>query len=235
MHRSRFPSHLGVSSVSRVPRVGCVWRLLPALSIASVLAVTGLASGCGSSDDVGPSSGSDKCKAAGTTYPTTGCGTEVGTVLANYTFTGRVNGKDSPSATTIRMSDLYDPDGKKGNKYLVINVSALWCVYCREEAKQLPALKAKYGPKGVLFMTDLAQKTDSTAADQGDVDAWIDAYALDTMVVNDPTFVLGSAFFDPAKMPLNLIVDLKTMKIVLKVIGSDLPSVTAKLDALTAG
>ena len=208
------------------------------ISLASLALLTASfavpALGCSSSAD-DPGATTDKCKAAGTNYPTTGCGTEVGSVIANYTFTGRLKGKDTPTAASIRLSDFYDPDGSKGNRFLVINVSALWCVYCKEEAKQLPALKTTYGPKGVLFMTDLAQKLDSSAADQADVDAWISSFALDTTVVNDPTFVLGSAFFDPAKMPLNLIVDLKTMKIVLKVIGSDLPTVTAKLDALTAG
>ena len=146
-----------------------------------------------------------------------------------------MKGTATPTHVTFRFSDLYDPDGKKGNRYLVINVGALWCVYCKEEAKQLPALNVKYAPKGVLFMTDLAQKIDSSPADANDVDAWIATYNLDTIVVDDPTFVLGSAFFDPAKMPLNMIIDLHTMKILLKVIGSDLPTVTAKLDALTAG
>ena len=219
MARSRFSFASSASSVG----VLVASLLLPVLGL-----------GCSSSTDDGGTP-TDKCKAAGTNYPTTGCGTEIGSVIANYTFTGRLKGKDTPTAATIRLSDFYDPDGSKGNRYLVINVSALWCVYCKEEAKQLPGLKTTYGPKGVLFMTDLAQKLDSSAADQADVDAWISSFALDTTVVNDPTFVLGSAFFDPAKMPLNLIVDLKTMKIVLKVIGSDLPTVTAKLDALTAG
>ena len=195
--------------------------------------ISPMAVGCSSSAEAPATV--DKCKAAGTKYPTTGCGTEVGSVIANYTFTGRMGGTATPTHATFRLSDLYDPDGTKGNRFLVVNVSALWCVYCKEEAKQLPGLKAKYGPKGVLFMTDLAQKLDSTAADAADVDAWIGTFALDTIVTNDPTFVLGSAFFDPAKMPLNMIIDLHTMKIVLKVIGSDLPTVTAKLDELTAG
>ena len=84
-------------------------------------------------------------------------------------------------------------------------------------------------------MTDLAQKLDSSAADQGDVDAWVTAYNLDTTVVNDPTFQLGAAFFDPAKMPLNLLIDLKTMKILQKSTGENLPEVTAQLDKLTGG
>jgi thiol-disulfide isomerase/thioredoxin len=200
--------------------------LLTALSLSSVA--------CSAGDDPAPAStGGDKCKGNGAAYPTGNCGNAVGSIIANYTFTGRPAGLDSPTQT-IKFSDWYNPDGSKPAKFLVINVSALWCAYCKEEAGQIGALKDKYGPKGVVFLTDLAEKLDQSPADQGDVDAWIKTYGLTTAVVNDPDFVFG-AFFEKSKMPLNMIIDLKTMTIVLKIVGSDLPSVTAKLDSLTAG
>jgi hypothetical protein len=36
-------------------------------------------------------------------------------------------------------------------------------------------------------------------------------------------------------MPLNLIIDLETMKIMTKVVGADLPRITRDLDRLLAG
>ncbi len=206
-------------------------------NFASAVAFAALAassSGCSSSSDAAPSTaGGDKCKAAGTSYPTTGCGVTAGATLTNYTFKGRMTGIAATSQNVV-MNDLYDPDGKKGHRYLYFNAAAFWCANCKEDAKQLNTLNAKYGPKGVLFMTVVMQKADRSPADDSDVDAWISTFKLDSIVVSDPTALLG-AFFDVNTMPLNVIVDLKTMKIVKVSTGADLPGVTAQLDSLTAG
>lgn len=200
---------------------------------AAALALSSTSFGCSSSSDAGPTTSTDKCKAAGTSYPTTGCGTTAGATLVNYSFKGRMTGIASPSQT-VTMNDLYDPDGKKGNRFLYFNAAAFWCANCKEDAKQLVAMNAKYGPKGVKIMTVVMQKSDRSPADDSDVDAWINTFKLDSIVVSDPTQLLG-AFFDVNTMPLNVIVDLKTMKIVKVSTGADLPGVQAQLDALTAG
>jgi thiol-disulfide isomerase/thioredoxin len=198
--------------------------------VLSPLACSSNDAGGGATDDGGTNSG--KCRSSGVTYPSGPCGSEVGMVIPNFAFEGRLEGASSAWGPISLAANYHDPDGTKGNRYLVVNVSALWCVYCKEEAAQLSSLKTKYGPKGVRFLTDLTEKLDGSPADQADVDAWISVYKLDTAVVNDPTFVFGT-FFEKAKMPLNMIIDLKTMKIAKKIVGADLPAVTAELDRLT--
>lgn len=188
--------------------------------------------GCSSSSAGNSGTGSAPCHpTGGASYPTTGCGTNAGQLIDDYSWKGRLGGLSSP-VTTLNMHDYYNPDGSKQYRYMFITVSAFWCSACKDEASHLNDVQSKYGPKGVFVVTDIAQKADQSPADPNDVDAWIKAYGLNTGVVTDPDFAL-SAFFKPSQMPLDLIIDLKTMTIVQKAIGGALPSITAYLDSVT--
>jgi thiol-disulfide isomerase/thioredoxin len=208
----------------------------PALRASRVLAATlvlgaaALVAACSSASDGGAAV---PCRPNGGTeaYPLSDntCGTESGEVLANYSFTGRLAGPTS-AQQSIKMSDYYDPDGKKGLSLMVINVSAFWCQFCKEEAPQLATLDAQYKAKGVVWLTVVEQDANRAPATDANVDAWISAYKLVTPAVSDPQQTL-SGFFNPDLMPLNMIVDLKTMKIVKKITGSGLPQVQAELAA----
>lgn len=188
-----------------------------------------------SSDDAGETgAGAAPCHPqAGALYPSNGCGVTKGALIDDYTWTGRLTGISSP-VTTLTLHDYYNPDGSKPTRFMFITVSAFWCQACKDEAKQLNGLYSTYGPRGVMVVTDIAQKIDKSPTDQNDVDVWIKTFNLKTAVVNDPDFVL-QVFFDPSTMPLDLIIDLKTMEIVYKATGSALPSITSFLDSVTAG
>jgi hypothetical protein len=165
-------------------------------------------------------------------YPTCGCGTQSGNLIDDYEFQGKnaASGGVAAPKQTIRLGDFFDPDGKKGNRFLVLSVSALWCVACKNEATQLPALHAKYGSKGVVFMTDLMQSASPKPSTDTDLDLWIKSFKLDTWVVRDDLQVLAS-FFDPSQMPLNMIIDLKTMQMVKVFIGASLDKIESELDS----
>ena len=150
-------------------------------------------------------------------------------VIADYTWTGRLSGISSPT-TTLSLHDYYNPDCSKPLKYMFITVSAFWCQACKDEATHLNDMLAKYGPKGVIIVTDIAQRLDRSITTQTDVDAWIESFHLQTAVVTDPGFQL-QAFFDPSTMPLDLIIDLRTMTVVYDTTGSVLPSVESFLDS----
>lgn len=208
-----------------------VRRLLAASLVASIAAGVGACSSSSSGVSAGFS-----CRPSGVAeaYPLeTGCGTEAGDVLANYSFTGRLTGSTS-ARQTIKMSDFHDPDGKKGLSYMVVNVSAFWCQYCKEEAPELAKLDAAYKSKGVVWLTVVEQDADRAPATDAQVDAWISTYGLVTPAVGDPQQIL-SGFFNPDLMPLNMIIDLKTMKIVKKITSTNLPQVQAELDARLGG
>ena len=205
---------------------------LAAASLSLGCDVCGSQQACGvvaSADDGGVSGGNPCHPQEGAAYPTNGCGFGKGLLMDDYAWTGRLTGISSP-VTTLKLHDLYNPDGSKPAKYMFITVSAFWCQACKDEAKHLNALLDKYGSR-VLIMTDIAQKVDRSITDQSDVDVWIKSFALRTAVVTDPGFVLQN-FFEPSTMPLDLIVDLKTMTIVYDTTGAVLPSVESFLDSL---
>ncbi len=199
------------------------------------LLAAALASAAACSSSSGAGSAATTCRPDGGTesYPAeTGCGTEPGNTIADYSFQGRLAGSSSPRQT-IKLSDYYDPTGAKYS-YMVVDVSAFWCSYCKQEAPELASLNTKYGPKGVVFLTVVEQDDKRAVATDADVDAWIQAYSLVTPAVSDPNQVL-SAFFDPSSMPLNMIIDLHTMQILKKFTSSGLPQVQAELDTRLAG
>ena len=173
------------------------------------------------------------CLADGVRYPSQGCGYEVGSVVPNFSFQGRVAGIDSP-VTTVHFADFYDPDGTKGLRYLLVNATTLWCPYCKGEMLALPGMSADYRARGVRFMTLLLERADGSVASQDDVDALIRTYALDSTVVNDPK-ELATLFFAKSSMPLNLIIDLRTMKIVNKIIGAGASTVRTSIDVALGG
>lgn len=174
------------------------------------------------------------CRSEGAVYPQSDCGYEVGKVIPNYAFEGRTDGIDSPRVT-VHLADLYDPTGTKGARFLLVNSTALWCIYCAEETRALPGMKVDYSPKGVRFMTLVVEDRDGTPASPAVVDDFIRTYSLTTIVVSDPLEVT-TLFFDKNAMPLNMIVDLRTMRIVKKIVGGSWSTVRSSLDlALSSG
>ena len=146
------------------------------------------------------------------------------------TFIGRMAGLD----TAREPIDLarFHAMRAEGKKLLVYNVAAFWCSPCKEEAREFQsALVPKYAPRGVAFLTVVLQDSGLNAADDDDVDNWIRAFRLTFPVARDPES-WSARIFDPSSMPLNMIVNLETMKVEEKIIGADLRRVTATLDKL---
>ena len=199
------------------------------LVVASLL----LAGSCDAEPHTGGSGATRPCYAEGIDYPATLCGYDVGQVIPNFSFQGRMAGIDSP-VTIVHLADFYDPRGERGLRFLLINATTLWCPYCKPELTRLPSMNADYGPRGVRFLTLLLERLDGSSAAQDDVDALIRTYSLTTTVTNDPEEVT-TLFFDKSSMPLNLLVDLRTMKIVRKIVGAGAETVRATLDGALGG
>jgi cytochrome c biogenesis protein CcmG/thiol:disulfide interchange protein DsbE len=169
---------------------------------------------------------------AGAPYPTCPYGIEVGQTLENATFVGRRAGLDSPREA-VSLADFHALRAA-GKRYLVLSVGAFWCSPCKEEAKEFQAsLVPAYEPKGVAFLSIILQNASRQPTKDDDVDLWIRTFKLTFPTARDPDGYVAR-FFDPSTMPLNMVVDLATMKLELKVIGADLPRVKSTLDRLLA-
>jgi hypothetical protein len=194
-------------------------------------ALSAVVVGCGSTGGVA-TAGNVDCQSDGAPYPTGKCGYNKGQTIENLVFSGKTGGASAPSQT-VKLADLYDPNGAAGRRLLLVDVSALWCQACKGEAAAMPQLESDYAGKGMVFMTVLAEGNSTSAATPTDVDTWINAYKLQSLVVNDPT-LSTEAFFDRAQMPFNMLVDLRSMTIVWRGVGYDDAQLRAQLDAALA-
>jgi thiol-disulfide isomerase/thioredoxin len=200
------------------------------------LAFVAFLAGCGSDiAEVRTVKDSGADGACATTYPPGPYGTTVGSVVEDHTFTGRRNGANSTGPyDQISLADFYAMRNQ-GKKLLVLNVAAFWCAPCREEAKLLvDPIAPKYEPKGVAFLSIVLEKLDRTPTEPTDIDTWIKTYHMTFAVADDPDGYV-TRFFMKDSMPLNMVIDLESMKIVSQTIGAHLEDVQAVLDAHLGG
>jgi hypothetical protein len=180
-------------------------------------------------------------------YPKGPFGVAKGSTIANYTFQGFINAKASSSALQpIALADFYNPhagdesykpesaavddrlypkgslygEGKPRPRALLINVAAVWCGPCNEEAKStFPVKHAKYKPCGGEFFLQLSESAQmGEAATQKNLASWGKKYKSDFPIAIDPTYQLAS-LFDASAYPANMIIDPRTMTVVDVVMG----------------
>lgn len=185
--------------------------------------VTLLALGCGSNAPEVPDDLLTTDSGCGAPdYPSEGIGAEQGSVVENQCFPGyrapqRVKAGQA-SRETIAFSDYYDPIGTKGVSLLLINTAAIWCGACISEHHDLPARQDELGPRGLVIFTTLLQDAKRDPASLEDVENWIDKFGTNFPIVTDPEQRLTD-YSPPELAPLNMVVDPRTMKILLKFEG----------------
>jgi hypothetical protein len=159
-------------------------------------------------------------------YPAGPYGTTTGAIIQNLEFLGWKDpvaaNYDPANFETVRLSDFYDPDGHTGVKLLAVNASAVWCSVCRAEYEDMNAngTYQTYHDKGAQFLGTLFEDNAYYPAQPADLTRWgqVSNHAVKFPLVLDPGFKMG-AFFGSDATPLNMVVDVRTMTIVLVTMG----------------
>ena len=216
------------------------------------LLATWVVTGCqsGSGDPPSPLDGSGIDVQEG--YPEPPYGTTIGSVIQSFSFDGYVNpaaGIGPDYRVNIELSDLYNPTGEgvhgegspfgEGNplpKALMVNLSAVWCGPCKEEAATiLPAEYDELAPRGMELVSVLTDSLEAgNPATFDDLDNWVSLYGSDYPSVIDPDYQLGT-LFDTSQYPGNFIIDTRTMTIVEVLVGKPGAGFFGKLDELLDG
>ncbi len=197
------------------------------------------------------------------TYPAGPYNVQPGDVIADYAFEGFANPLlASGELKPILLSDFYNPHaddpsyapgdpsvddrlfpkdshyaaGTPKPKALVIDIGAIWCGPCNYEAKiELPPRRLKYHPIGGEILFQLADgATQGVAATQKDLVNWTKKYKVDYPSTIDADKQLA-ALFDANAYPANMIIDLRTMRIVAVVAGVPDEAFWTKFEATIAG
>jgi thiol-disulfide isomerase/thioredoxin len=152
------------------------------------------------------------------TYPSGPYGkTQGSTVPPNLTWQGYAPG--SSSVSTISTSDLYDCDGRFGIHAILFAQSALWCGVCQQEAQIMPQWMQTWGPQGVKIGTLIIQDQAGQPANASHALLWRNNFNLGSIayVVADPAF--SFAHSGNNGLPMNILIDPRTMKVVKIVEG----------------
>lgn len=157
-------------------------------------------------------------------YPGEPYGGFLGDTVGNFTFSGYIN--DHPSEGPVEASGyvegftLQDIRRLGTYDYALINVAAEWCAGCRIEARQIPNLYEGWADKGGYVISVIIEQDNGTLAEKVHLDTWISTYPINYTMVHDPNNFISPSFGTDV-LPLNVIVDLRTMTILNKVYGED--------------
>ena len=196
-------------------------------------------------------------------YPSGPYSVHPGDVIADFSFQGFSSPvKSSAALVPIVLSDFYNPhaadasykpedpalddrlfpknspygEGKPKPKALAVDIGAIWCGPCNYEAKtELPPRYLKYHPLGGEFLFQLADgATQGKAATEKDLVNWTKKYKVDYPSTIDVDKQLAQ-LFDANSYPANMIIDLRTMRIVAVVAGVPDESFWTTFEATIAG
>lgn len=157
--------------------------------------------------------------------------TTAGQTVADFEWTVMLPGADMPSK--MRLADLFDPDGSRGINAILAVEQAEWCGPCRQEAMEFEnKVRMTWGPNGVflldLLIEDIQKKSDDVSL-LAAVNRWRKDFKLtDIGVALDPTF-----HFYGSGIPVNVIIDPRTMQIVKRYEGST-PAVDTVIASLVS-
>lgn len=170
----------------------------------------------------GVSAGSGGSTAGGSNcvYPPGPYGTSVGQVVQpSLSWQGYVEG--AAAATTISIQDYFDCDGTRGIHALLLSEAALWCGACQTEASELNGhMAGGWTQKGIDVLVLIIEDKLGNPAQLKHAESWKNTFkAQGWSVAADP----GFSFQGPGSngLPLGVVVDPRTMKIVAKNEGYD--------------
>ena len=159
---------------------------------------------------------------------------------------GGMGGVDYPAGPygvtpneTIDNLAFIDGDGQpvtfgqfhnSGKTLLLLTTTAGWCSACIDEAPVLQGIYEEFGDRGLEVMTAIFEDANYVPAGAAEAAGWRERFELTHHVVADTDFIL-SKYYKRDLTPMNMVVDLESMKIVRIAVGWDETATRAILEA----
>ncbi len=175
-------------------------------------------------------------------YPAGPYGKQVGDTAANICIEGWPNPRKSrfsaDALETICLADFYAPDASSP-RVLLLNTGAVWCTACQVEyagTGTRPSLEQHLDERrerGLDALGVLFQNADRDPAQAADAIAWAEAFDVGFPFGMDAPFAVG-AFADPLVQPTSIVIDARTMKVLLRIEGDEPATLWPFIDAALA-
>ena len=177
-------------------------------------------------------------------YPPGPYGTGEGDVVQDLCWEAwrdpKADGYDPAKLKPLCLSDFHaDPEAR----ILLVNSSAIWCIACRAEyggsegANGRPSLAdhlAARRDKGFRVLGTMFQDAASEPATGAVAAQWARTYSIDFPFAVDEDHRLG-LFTTSSIAPFNLLLDTRTMKVVLELEGDEPGTLFGEVDAFLKG
>ena len=166
------------------------------------------------------------CPTGSATYPESPYGTTRGSIFPDFFLgAGYWNPNTTPTpdlptfsvTQTMAFHQLYC----SGFNYALIDISAVWCPHCNTEAQDLPGkwVPGWLAKHGIVYSILEEGSSPNVPATLDDLNGWISQYGINYPMAIDPQENLVSGLSLQA-WPANIILDLKTMRVVDAVFGA---------------
>jgi hypothetical protein len=152
--------------------------------------------------------------------------------------------QDVAALAPIAFADFYDPDGTKGNELLLLNTAAIWCSACKAEhggTGNVPSLaerQAEFSSRGVVIFSLLFEDAQNNPAQPSNLATWAQSFDTNFPFALDPEYQMIVFGSPKTNAPLNLLIDLRTMKLLKGWTGDHpeliWPAIEDELDAREA-
>lgn len=171
-------------------------------------------------------------------YPDAPYGTTEGAIIEDLEFFGWKDPVaaefDVAKGSTVRLSEFYNPDAPagQGTEFIMLNAVTVWCGVCRTEYQHLKdqGTYAAFAPRGLEIVGVLFEDNNGDPSTYADLTNWTRNYSVKFPFLNDPGFKTG-VYFDKSATPMNMLIDARTMEIVLVMTGYN-PLIYDEIDKL---
>ena len=132
--------------------------------------------------------------------------------LVGYTDTNNNNSLIGEPLRLIKLSHYA-----KTKKIILLSVATGWCTSCQEEAKSFASLMKTYGPKGLIIIQSITDGLKmNTMPTLGLLNNWVSQFKSAGAAGLDPGNVAGRYNTKKGTVPLNMIIDAKTRRVLEK-------------------